>query len=181
MTQLRPVLTTVCRCAVPALALVGLAAGLVAQYLLKVPEPARLILLVTLLAGGLPVVVGTVWGMLRRKFAADIVATLAIVGAAVTGEYLAGCVIVLMQTGGEALEAYAVRRASAALEALLARAPRVAHRRHGEAVEDVPVEEVAVGDLLLVRPGELTPSTALSWRGLPPWTPPRSRARLCRC
>jgi cation transport ATPase len=157
MTQLRPVLTTLRRYAVPALALVGLAAGLTAQYLLKVPEAARLILLVTLLAGGLPVVVGTVWGMLRRKFAADIVATLAIVGAAVTGEYLAGCVIVLMQTGGEALEAYAVRRASAALEALLARAPRVAHRRHGEAVEDVPVEEVAVGDLLLVRPGELIP------------------------
>jgi hypothetical protein len=96
------VLTTLRRYAVPALALVGLAAGLTAQYLLKVPEAARLILLVTLLAGGLPVVVGTVWGMLRRKFAADIVATLAIVGAAVTGEYLAGCVIVLMQTGGEA-------------------------------------------------------------------------------
>jgi P-type E1-E2 ATPase len=48
-------------------------------------------------------------------------------------------------------------RASAALEALLARAPHVAHRRYGEVVEDVPVEEVAVGDLLLVRPGELIP------------------------
>jgi cation transport ATPase len=155
MTQLRPVLSTLRRYAVPAPALVGLAAGLTAQYLLKVPEAARLILLVTLLAGGLPVVAGTVWGMLRRKFAADIVATLAIVGAAVTGEYLAGCVIVRMQTGGEALEAYAVRRASAALEALLARAPHMAHRHAGEVIEGVPVEEVAVGDLLLVRPGEL--------------------------
>jgi P-type E1-E2 ATPase len=95
--------------------------------------------------------------VLRGDFAADIVASLAIIGALVTGEYLAGCVIVLMQTGGEALEAYAVSRASDALEALLARAPRVAHRRRGSEIEAVPVEQVVIGDLLLVRPGELIP------------------------
>ena len=110
MTQLRPVLTARRRYTVPALAVLALAGGLTAQYLLKVPEAARLILLVTLLAGGLPDVAGTVYGMLRGHFAADIVATLAIAGAAVTGEYLASCVIVLVQTGSEALEAYAVRR-----------------------------------------------------------------------
>jgi heavy metal translocating P-type ATPase len=141
----------------PTLALLGLVSGLVAEYGCAANGPARLVWVITLLAAGLPVVVGTVRGMLRGNFAADIVASLAILGAVATEEYLAGCVIVLMQTGGEALETFAVRRASAALEALLARAPRTAHRHHGDRVEDIAVEDVLPGDLLLVRPGELIP------------------------
>jgi hypothetical protein len=77
----------------------GLACGLATRYLARAPEVARLILLLTLLAGGLPLVVGTVHGLLRGDLAADIVASLAIIGALVSDEYLAGCVIVLMQTG----------------------------------------------------------------------------------
>jgi len=65
-----------------------------------------------------------------------------------------------MQTGGQELEAYAVRRDAATLEGLLARAPRLAHRRRGEVVEDVPVNAIAVGDLLVLRPGELAPVDA---------------------
>ena len=65
-----------------------------------------------------------------------------------------------MQSGGEALEAYAMQRASSSLEALLARAPRIAHRLHGEQVTDVPVESVVVGETLLVRPGDLVPVDA---------------------
>src|SRR5919201_271454 len=76
----------------------------------------------------------------------DVVAALAIVGALLTGEYLAGAVIVLMQSGGEALEAYGVRRASATLAGLLARAPRRARRHEGAAIAEIPVEDVAVGD-----------------------------------
>jgi heavy metal translocating P-type ATPase len=95
--------------------------------------------------------------MLHGIFTGDIVATLAIVGAGVTGEYLAGCVIVIMQTGGEALEDFAVRRASASLESLLERAPRIAHRRHHDSFEDVPVGEVIPGDQVLIRPGEVIP------------------------
>lgn len=141
----------------PAVAMCGLSIGLVSTYAIAAPDVARLVLGATLVIGGLPVVLRTVRGMLRGSFASDIVATLAIVGAAVTQEYLAGCVIVLMQTGGEALEDYAVRRASASLQALLTRAPKLAHRRSGETVEDVPAGEIAVGDAILVRPGDLVP------------------------
>src|SRR5690348_5243442 len=101
MTWVHNALAAVRRYPLPVLALVGLTAGLVAGYAFNAPDISRIIFQITLLAGGLPVVVGTLRGMLRGNFAADIIASLAIIGAAVTGEYLAGVVIVLMQTGGE--------------------------------------------------------------------------------
>jgi heavy metal translocating P-type ATPase len=116
-----------------------------------------LIFLGTLLVGGVPLVVQTLRGVVRGRFAADIVAMLAIVTAFALGQYFAGVVIVLMQSGGEALEAYAMERASSSLEALLARAPKVAHRLRGAELEDVPVDAVRVGDLLVIKPGDLVP------------------------
>jgi P-type E1-E2 ATPase len=71
---------------------------------------------------------------------------------------VAGLIVVLMQTGGEALERYAEGRASQAVRELEAAAPRLAHRLGaGGLVEDVDAEAVVVGDELLVRPGELVP------------------------
>ena len=93
----------------------------------------------------------------RGRFAADIVAMLAIVTALVIGQYFAGVVIALMQSGGEALERYAMGRASSSLEALLARAPRFGLRVRDGQVEEVPVSQIQVGDQLLVRPGDLVP------------------------
>ena len=114
--------------------------------------------LLGLLLTGLPVAGRTLLGLLRGVFAADVVAMLAIMGALLLGQPLAGLVVVLMQTGGEALDAYAVARASNAVAALEADAPRTAHRVNGERVQDIPAEQIAPGDLLLVRPGELVPA-----------------------
>jgi len=134
------------------IAAVGLAAGLVAR--------SDIIFFATLLVGGVPLVLQTLRGLIRGRFAADVVAMLAIVTAFLLGQYFAGAVIVLMQSGGEALEAYAMRRASQSLEALLARAPKVAHRLRDTELEDVPVEAVRIGDLLVVKPGDLVPVDA---------------------
>lgn len=112
---------------------------------------------------GAPVALRTLRGMLRGEFAADVVAMLAIVTAIALRQPVAGLVIVLMQTGGELLEHYAEGRASAAVRELEAAAPRIAHRlRSADAhdVEDVPAEAVAVGDTILVRPGEMLPCDA---------------------
>jgi heavy metal translocating P-type ATPase len=106
---------------------------------------------------GAPVIWRTARGVLRGRFAADLVATLAIAGALLLGEPLAGLVVVLMQTGGEALERYAEGRASEAVRALEEAAPRIAHRLELGELLDVPVDAVRTGDLLLVRPGELIP------------------------
>ena len=134
---------------VPFIAAAGLAVGLLAR--------SDTAFLVALLLGGVPLVVQTVRGLLRGRFAADIVATLAIVTSLLLGQYFAGVVIVLMQSGGEALEQYAMRRASESLEALLARAPKRAHRLEQGTIEDVPVEAVVPGDLIVIKPGALIP------------------------
>src|SRR3974377_208318 len=78
-------------------------------------------------------------------------------GALLLGETLAGVVVAVMYAGGNILEDFAVARAERDLRSLIDRAPKVAHRRIDSAVEDVPVERVAVGDTLLVRAGEVIP------------------------
>ncbi len=87
----------------------------------------------------------------------DAIALVAMAGALVLGEYLAGAVVALMLSGGNALEAAASQRARRELTALLQRAPRVAHRRREGKIEEVAVEEVGVGDRVLVRAGEVLP------------------------
>jgi heavy metal translocating P-type ATPase len=147
------------------LAATGLAAGVVIQFLFRDPALARRVFFVTLALGGTPLVARTLWGMAHGRFAADVVAMLAIVGAVAFREPFAGAVIVLMQSGGEALEAYAMHRAAASLEALLARAPKIAHRLAGGVLQDVPVEDVRPDDVLIVKPGDLVPVDAVVTAG----------------
>jgi heavy metal translocating P-type ATPase len=113
--------------------------------------------MIALVLTGVPVTWRTLAGMMRGRFAADIVAMLAIAAAVPLGQPLAGLIVVLMQTGGEALERYAEGRASDAVRALEADAPRLAHRQRDGRVEEILVSEIAVGDILIVRPGEMLP------------------------
>jgi len=115
--------------------------------------------MLALVITGLPVVVRTVRGLLRGHFAADVAASLSIVGAIALGQPVAGLVIVLMQTGGEWLEMYAEGRASNAVRVLEEAAPRTAHRQGADGRhEDIAAADIKPGDLLLVRPGEMLPA-----------------------
>jgi P-type E1-E2 ATPase len=91
----------------------------------------------------------------------DLIAVLAMSGALALGEYLVGAVIAVMLTGGAALERYAVARAHRELKGLLARVPRVAHRRIGDEIADVDIDDVALGDVLVVKPGEVLPADGM--------------------
>lgn len=117
--------------------------------------------MVGLVLAGAPVVWRTVRGVVARRFAADLVAALAMVAAVLLRDPFPGLIVVLMQTGGEALERYAQGRASEAVRELEAAAPTLAHRLSETGLEDVPAGSVAVGDRLLVRPGELLPCDAV--------------------
>jgi heavy metal translocating P-type ATPase len=111
-----------------------------------------------LLLGGVPLVVSLARSALRGDFGADLLAGISIITSVVLGEYLAGTLVVLMLSGGQALEVFAVRRASAVLAALARRMPATAHRRIDSGLTDVPLNQVAIGDILVVFPHEICPA-----------------------
>lgn len=110
--------------------------------------------------GGIPLLVGLGRELWRGNFSSDLLAGLSIVTSVLLGEYLAGTLVVLMLSGGQALESFAVRRASSALSALARRLPGTAHRRlsPGDArTDDVPLDAIVPGDELVVYPHETCP------------------------
>ncbi len=118
---------------------------------------ADLPLVAALAIGGLPLVIGLARRVVRLEFSSDLLAGLSIVTAAALGEYLTGTIIVLMLSGGQALEGFAVRHASSVLQALARRMPSLAHRTENGGLVDVPVDRVRAGDRLVVLPHETCP------------------------
>ena len=139
--------------AIATLAIVAIGVHLTLRFALAVDADVyQWPLFVALLLGGVPLVWGLLLKLVRREFGSDLLAGISIVTSVILGEYLAGTLVVLMLSGGEALEAYAVRSASSVLEALAKRMPSVAHRRSGSRLEDVALEQVRIGDELVVFP-----------------------------
>jgi heavy metal translocating P-type ATPase len=110
-----------------------------------------------LATGGLVVVWDLGKKLLRGQFSSDLLAAVSIVASLLMGEYLAGTIIVLMASGGEAIEAFAVRSASSVLRELARRMPVIAHRRREETMEDVAVDVLEPGDVLAIYPHEICP------------------------
>ena len=140
------------------LALAAIAVHLIQRFGLHLEARSHRIPLLAILAlGGLPLVYDLSRKLVRRQFGSDLLGGISIVTSVLLGEYLAGSIIVLMLAGGEALESYALRSASSVLAALAARMPSVAHRKRGATIEDVPLDEVAVDDLLVIYPHDICP------------------------
>jgi heavy metal translocating P-type ATPase len=122
------------------------------------PEIYQLPLLCTLLLGGLPLLFDLVRKLLKREFGSDLLGGISIITSVLLGEYLAGSIIVLMLSGGEALETYALRSASSVLAALAKRMPSIAHRKSELEIVDVALMDIIVGDTLVVYPHEICPA-----------------------
>jgi heavy metal translocating P-type ATPase len=114
-------------------------------------------LLATLAFGGVPLVYDLLNKLFKKEFGSDLLAGISIITSVLLGEYLAGSIVVLMLSGGEALENYAVRNASSVLRALAKRMPSVAHRKKDSTITDVALNDVAVGDTLVVFPHDICP------------------------
>ena len=112
---------------------------------------------IALAVGGTPLVVGLLIKVCILDFGSDLLAGISIVTSIFLDQYLAGTIVVLMLSGGEALEAYAVRSASSVLRALSRRIPSVAHRVDDAKMTDISLGAVAVGDTLVVFPHEICP------------------------
>jgi len=145
--------------AIASLALLAIVLFLIQRYALDFTGwRADLPLWICLALGGTPLVLDLATKALRREFGSDLLGGISIVTSILLGEYLAGVIIVLMLSGGEALEAYALRSASSVLEALAKRMPSMAHRRSASgSLEDVALDAIAVGDTLVVYPHDICP------------------------
>jgi heavy metal translocating P-type ATPase len=135
----------------------GIVAGAVLRWGLEDPRAADVVWAATTAIGLFPIAWEVLRGIWRREAGVDLIAVLAMVGSLALGEYLAGAVIAFMLSSGRSLEDFADARAHAELSALLARAPRTAHRVVDGGLQSVAIEDVAIGDLLLVKQGEVVP------------------------
>ena len=150
--------TTRLQLGIAVLALTGIALHLALRYGVHAAQlRANLPLFVVLALGGTPLVWELLQKLVKREFGSDLLAGISIVTSVLLGEYLAGALVVLMLSGGEALEAYATKSASSVLQALAKRMPTLAQRKDGDKLTEVPLAEVVVGDMLVVFPHALCP------------------------
>lgn len=145
--------------AIALFALTGIAVYLILRFALQLPpDQNRWPLLATLCIGGAPLLWDLLKNVVRGEFGSDLLAGMSIAVSLALGEWLAGSIVVLMLSGGTALEHYATRRASAILAALASRMPHKARRKEGSSgFLEVSIEELRVGDSVVVFPHEICP------------------------
>jgi heavy metal translocating P-type ATPase len=140
------------------LTLLAIALHLVLRFFTGAPRwEVEFPLYLVLLLGGLPLVVQLARKALAREFGSDLLAGISITAAVLLGEYLVASIVVLMLSGGAALERAAARRASSVLDALARRMPTMAHQKTTVGMEEISVSDIQVNDTLVVLPHELCP------------------------
>ena len=151
---------------IAALCIVAILGHLVLRFgVHSTPGTYQIPLLATLALGGLPLLYDLLRKLLRREFGSDLLGGISIIASILLGEYLAGSIIVLMLSGGEALESYALRSASSVLAALAQRMPSIAHRKREGNLQDVTLAAIAVGDTLVIYPHEICPADGVVIEG----------------
>src|ERR1043165_7050583 len=143
--------------AIAAGAIAAIALHVVLRFATADLSVARLPLYAVLVFGGIPLTWELARRVAHRELGSDLLAGISIVTSVLLGEYLAGSIVVLMLAGGEALESYAVTNASSVLRALAKRMPSVAHRKRDSVITDLALDEIMVGDTLVVYPHEICP------------------------
>lgn len=114
-------------------------------------------LLAVIILGGIPLLIQISSKLFKGSVGADFLGAIELVAAALLDQYLAAILIIIMLSGGQALEAYAMRKASSVLRALSDRMPSKAHRKNGEKVKEIALADIAIGDEIVVFPHETAP------------------------
>ncbi|HEX5425503.1 MAG TPA: heavy metal translocating P-type ATPase [Candidatus Acidoferrales bacterium] len=137
--------------------LVSILSYLLLHFGWKNPQWESVPLYAALAVGGVPILVNLTREAFKLHFGSDWLAGISIITAVLLNQYLVGSIVVLMLSGGSALERYATHRASSALRALVRRMPTVAHRVTDAVVTAVPIDSIVPGDLLEIFPHEICP------------------------
>jgi len=127
-------------------------------HLFSSPGLRDFILLTTIAIGSLPICLDLLLQLKSRGFGIDILAFISIGSALWLRHFWVAAIIILMFSGGRALEEFATHRASCVLRALARRMPQIAHKKmDGGVTQDLPIDQVVSGDLVAVYPHELCP------------------------
>lgn len=122
-------------------------------------------LLIAIIVGGIPSFLQILLKLLKGNLGADSLAAIALVTAIILNEYLAAVIIILMLSSGQALEAYAMRKASAVLLALAERMPNIVHQKISDKIIDIPLNDLHIGDIIVVYPHETCPADGIVAEG----------------
>lgn len=119
--------------------------------------PPNLPLWMAIILAGIPSIFYIFKKLLKGEIGADLLAAIAIITAVIMSQYLAAVIVILMLTGGQMLEIYAMRKASSVLLALAERMPATAHRKTPQGIENIPLTDIRVGDEIVIYPYETCP------------------------
>lgn len=122
-------------------------------------------LLIVIIIGGIPSVFQIVLKLIKGDLGADSLAAIALITAFIFNQYLAAVIIILMISSGQALEAYAMRKASSVLLALAERMPTIAHRKISGGIEDILLTHILIGDSIIIYPHETCPVDGIVTEG----------------
>lgn len=133
--------------------------AIIVSFLFQISSIAypRLPLLIAIILGGTPSLCYILLKLVKGDLGADALAAIALITAVILNEYLAAVLIILMLASGQALEAYAMRKASSVLLALAERIPLIAHRKIASNIEDIPLLDIHISDHIIVYPHETCP------------------------
>lgn len=136
---------------------VAIALHIVLRHVLQLGPVSQWPLYFALAVGGVPLIVGLLRQVMKRELGSDLLAGFSIVTGVLLHEYLVACIVVLMLSGGSALEQYATRRASSALRALAARMPTTAHLVTDQGLASVDAQSIVPGQVVAIFPHEVSP------------------------
>ena len=135
-------------------------------YFFEYKELLLEIFKISILILALPLWVSIIRDILKRHFGVDLIAGIAILGAFLLDQYLPGLVLILMLSGGQALETYAMRKASFELSKLLERSPTHATKKDNGIYKEISVDEINPNDEILVKSGEIIPVDGIVIEGI---------------
>lgn len=131
--------------------------ALLLEFILKEPYYAKILITVTGIIMSVILLKEMIDVLRSGNFGVDILAISAIAATLAVGNYWAALIILIMITGGDSLEDYAQKKARKDLKSLLDNTPRIAHKKIGNDLNDVPVDDIKIGDIIIVKPKETVP------------------------